>query len=128
MTKDYFQQSEEFELIGGYISPVADGYGKKSLVTAIHRVKMCQFAANYLGWPMVSTYEAKSGIWIPTRIILDKHEEKLNDQDITSKYTNGKPIKVLFLSGADLIDSFLVPNLWASDDVLFFILFYFIFH
>ena len=37
MAKDYVRQSTNFEIIGGYLSPVSDMYKKPGLLNAMHR-------------------------------------------------------------------------------------------
>jgi nicotinamide mononucleotide adenylyltransferase len=37
MAKDYVRQNTEFEIVGGYLSPVSDKYKKPGLLSAQHR-------------------------------------------------------------------------------------------
>ena len=37
MAKDYIRQNTEFEIVGGYLSPVSDMYKKAGLLSAQHR-------------------------------------------------------------------------------------------
>ena len=37
MAKDYIRQNTDFEIVGGYLSPVSDQYNKPGLLTANHR-------------------------------------------------------------------------------------------
>lgn len=37
MAKDYVRQNTEFEIVGGYLSPVSDMYKKPGLLNAHHR-------------------------------------------------------------------------------------------
>jgi nicotinamide mononucleotide adenylyltransferase len=37
MAKDYVRQNTEFEIVGGYLSPVSDMYKKPGLLSAEHR-------------------------------------------------------------------------------------------
>lgn len=37
MAKDYVRQNTDFEIVGGYLSPVSDMYKKPGLLTAHHR-------------------------------------------------------------------------------------------
>ena len=37
MAKDYVRQSTNFEIVGGYLSPVSDQYNKPGLLSAHHR-------------------------------------------------------------------------------------------
>ncbi|KAJ8453683.1 hypothetical protein ONZ51_g13462 [Trametes cubensis] len=38
MAKDYVRQNTDFEIVGGYLSPVSDQYKKPGLLSAHHRV------------------------------------------------------------------------------------------
>lgn len=40
---------EGCDVLGSYISPVNDAYWKKDLAPAVHRIKMCQLAAESSG-------------------------------------------------------------------------------
>lgn len=35
-----------YDVLGGYMSPVNDGYGKPGLLPAAHRLRMCELAAD----------------------------------------------------------------------------------
>lgn len=37
MAKDYVRQNTNFEIVGGYLSPVSDMYKKPGLLSALHR-------------------------------------------------------------------------------------------
>jgi nicotinamide mononucleotide adenylyltransferase len=37
MAKDYVRQNTDFEIVGGYLSPVSDEYRKAGLLSATHR-------------------------------------------------------------------------------------------
>jgi nicotinamide mononucleotide adenylyltransferase len=37
MAKDYVRQNTDFEIVGGYLSPVSDQYKKPGLLSAHHR-------------------------------------------------------------------------------------------
>jgi nicotinamide mononucleotide adenylyltransferase len=37
MAKDYVRQNTDFEIVGGYLSPVSDMYKKPGLLSATHR-------------------------------------------------------------------------------------------
>lgn len=37
MAKDYVRQNTDFEIVGGYLSPVSDQYKKPGLLSAQHR-------------------------------------------------------------------------------------------
>jgi len=109
MAKDYFN-SNGFEVIGGYLSPVADAYQKKGLVGAIDRTNMAILACEDSEWIMVDTWEPSKPKWTPTvEVLTHFHKEVHNicNQDVN----------VIFVCGSDLLDSFNVPGLWSDVDV-----------
>jgi nicotinamide mononucleotide adenylyltransferase len=46
MAKDWAKQSGQYAVVGLYISPVGDGYGKKDLAPAVDRVNMCKLGTS----------------------------------------------------------------------------------
>ncbi len=46
-----------FDVLGGYMSPVSNMYGKKGLVDVHHRVNMCHLAAETSPLVMVDEWE-----------------------------------------------------------------------
>lgn len=49
MGADFIADHQEFEIIGGYFSPVSDAYAKPGLAAWHHRVKMCELAVQHSG-------------------------------------------------------------------------------
>lgn len=47
-----------YDVLGGYMSPVNDAYGKKSLLPARHRLRMCELASHDSPLVMVDGWEA----------------------------------------------------------------------
>lgn len=62
------------EVIGGIVSPVHDGYGKKDLLSATHRIAMLKLALQSSDWIKLSDWEAKQETWTRTRITLEYHQ------------------------------------------------------
>jgi hypothetical protein len=54
MAADFIRSSRNFELVGGYISPVSDEYKKKGLVHGLHRYE------SQLAWSKLTLSEAKT--------------------------------------------------------------------
>lgn len=109
--------SGKYTVVGGYMSPVHTAYGKKSLVENHHRVNLVQAALADSSWLMVDLYECCAEEWTPTALVLDKIRQRLADIRITG---SSKPIKVMFLCGGDLLESFttILDNgkpLWAPE-------------
>ena len=98
------------EVIGGYISPVGDAYGKKGLVASHHRVKMCELAVQSSDWVMVDSWESLQPEYLTTITVLNHIHNCL------LKHLN-KKIRVMLLAGADLLESMVKPGVWAEEDV-----------
>lgn len=147
LAKDYLNGTGKYKVIRGIISPVGDAYKKKGLVSAHHRVIMAKLATKNSKWVEVDTWESLQEEWVETAKVLRHHQEKLEAsscdhqqdspvlnrpgrkrkwteqrQDFSQKKsaeqtkTKGVP-KVKLLCGADLLESFGVPNLWKSEDI-----------
>lgn len=97
-------------IIGKYISPVHDAYGKKGLVSGHHRIKMCQLATENTDI-MIDDWEVKQSTHTPTKFVLDHFSDSLMNH-------LGLKIKVLFVCGADLLLSFNIPNLWLESHII----------
>lgn len=146
LAKDYMNGTGKYRVIKGIISPVNDAYRKKGLISAHHRVIMAELATKNSQWLEVDTWESLQKEWTETATVLRHHQEKLEAgrhdapqdppvlerpgrkrkraeqrQDFSQKKsvekkTKGVP-KVKLLCGADLLESFSVPNLWKGEDV-----------
>lgn len=56
---DYCKLESEFEVIGGFLSPVGDAYKKVGLASASHRIHMCDLAVSTSSsWVVVDPWEA----------------------------------------------------------------------
>jgi nicotinamide mononucleotide adenylyltransferase len=85
MANDYIRQrTPQFEVVGGYLSPVSDAYGKADLVSATHRVKMCNAAVQDESWIMVDPFEAEyfddlgKPVYLPTAVVLRHFDHEIN--------------------------------------------------
>lgn len=116
MAKNYLMhECQTFDIIGGFISPVHDLYGKPSLVEAKHRVSMIDLAVEDSSWLSCSKWEVNQSAWCRTAATLQTYNIALNAQLRSSE--SDPPIHTLLLCGADLLESTLIPNLWAPADL-----------
>ena len=77
---DHFKERDEYELIAGYFSPVADAYRKDGLAEAKDRVKMCELAVESTSdWLMVDSWESRQERYQRTAVVLDHFNQELND-------------------------------------------------
>lgn len=138
IAKDYFEHRGTHQVIGGIVSPAHDDYGKKGLVSSKHRCEMLRLALKSSNWIRLSDWESKQQKWSRTRSVLQYHQNYMNnylhsiddmenmnagDPYIATDWLPSKlaerrdPIRLKLLCGADLLESFSVPDLWADEDV-----------
>lgn len=105
--------SDGYVVLGGYISPVNDAYGKKGLASAEHRINLCQLASEDSSFIMVDPWEAKQSSYQRTLVVLRRVESSLR----ASGLVNTESLRVMLLCGADLLESFVNPGVWIPDQV-----------
>ncbi|KAG1760597.1 hypothetical protein EDD22DRAFT_900499 [Suillus occidentalis] len=99
IAKDFIRQNTDFEIVGGYLSPVSDEYKKAGLVNAHHRVKMCTLATEQEStWLMVDSWEA-----------LQNYQRTANG--------GHRNVQIMLLAGSDLISTMSEPGVWSHDDL-----------
>src|SRR5215469_4910623 len=105
------------------LSPVGDAYRKKGLAPAGDRVKMCELAVNTSNhgshFTMVDTWEALQREYQPTAIVLDHFDYEINERlgGIDDGTGNKVRAKIALLGGADLVETFTQPGVWAKKDL-----------
>ncbi|KAI1436207.1 nicotinamide mononucleotide adenylyl transferase [Xylaria sp. CBS 124048] len=124
MANDYARMNTNFEVVGGYLSPVSDAYKKAGLAPSHHRVRMCELAAEETSdWLMVDPWEAIQPDYSPTAAVLDHFEHEINGVlggvgiAGDSNPENRRPVKIMLLAGADLISTMSTPGVWAEADL-----------
>ncbi|EPQ62906.1 BgtA-20973 [Blumeria graminis f. sp. tritici] len=118
--RDYAKFNTNFEVMGGYISPVSDFYKKAGLVDSCHRLQMCELAVNEdQGWLMVDSWEAIQSRYMPTAQVLDHFEHEINQVCGGAIKPDGTrvPMKIALLAGADLIQTMSTPGVWSVRDL-----------
>jgi nicotinamide mononucleotide adenylyltransferase len=117
---DYCEFETDFEVVGGFFSPVGDAYKKAGLASAQHRINMTRIAVEASSnWIGVDPWEPLHKEYLPTVKVLDHFDHELNEVMGGIEDVNGKRqrIHVALLAGADLIQTMSTPNLWASEDL-----------
>jgi nicotinamide mononucleotide adenylyltransferase len=117
---DYCEFQTDYEIIGGYFSPVGDAYKKAGLVSAHHRINMTRIAVRDSSkWINVDPWEPLHKEYLPTVKVLDHFEHELNDVmgGIETATGEKRRIHVALLAGADLIQTMSTPGLWAQEDL-----------
>ncbi|KAB2580968.1 Nicotinamide mononucleotide adenylyl transferase [Lasiodiplodia theobromae] len=119
MALDWVRYNTEFEVVGGYLSPVGDAYKKAGLASAEHRINMCNLAVADSSWISVDQWEPLHKEYLPTAKVLDHFDHELNEvRGGIEDYTGQKrKVRVALLAGADLIQTMSTPNLWAPKDL-----------
>jgi len=119
MAVDFIRQNTNFEIMGGYLSPVSDMYKKQGLLSATHRVNMCNIAAQQTStWLMVDSWEAFQS-YQRTAVVLDHFDHELNDVLGGVKTESGekREVRVMLLAGSDLIATMSEPGVWSEEDL-----------
>eukprot|EP00850_Spirogloea_muscicola_P018731 SM000175S03278 [mRNA] locus=s175:58157:61825:+ [translate_table: standard] len=112
LAKDSLSTSN-YEVMGAYMSPVNDHYGKKELAAAPHRIQMCQLAAAGNPYLMVDSWEASQTTYKRTLHILQRLRQAVNASFVEGQ----EKVGVLLLCGADLLASMSTPGVWLPDQV-----------
>ncbi|MED6185013.1 hypothetical protein PIB30_052930 [Stylosanthes scabra] len=105
--------SEGYCVIGGYMSPVNDAYKKKNLISAEHRIKLCNLACKSSDFVMVDPWEANQSAYQRTLTVLSRVHSSICGKGLVSRGS----LKVMLVCGSDLIHSFSIPGFWIPDQV-----------
>ncbi|KAF8548990.1 Nucleotidylyl transferase [Imleria badia] len=119
MAKDYVRHNTNFEIVGGYLSPVSDKYNKHGLLSAHHRVNMCTLAAEETSsWLMIDPWEAFQN-YQRTAVVLDHFDYEINTilGGVQTQDGEHRDVRVMLLAGSDLISTMSEPGVWAVEDL-----------
>ncbi|KAG5403785.1 hypothetical protein IGI04_009904 [Brassica rapa subsp. trilocularis] len=105
--------SEGFHVLGGYVSPVNDAYKKEGLLSAEHRLEMCNLACKSSDIIMVDPWEASQDSYQRTLVVLSRVKTFLTNNSLVPK----ESLKVMLLCGSDLLESFCSPGVWIPEQV-----------
>ncbi|CAL0331836.1 unnamed protein product [Lupinus luteus] len=105
--------SEGYCVIGGYMSPVNDAYKKKNLISAEHRIRLCQLACKSSEFVMVDPWEANQSTYQRTLTVLSRVQSSICETGLVSR----ESLKVMLVCGSDLLQSFGIPGFWIRDQV-----------
>jgi nicotinamide mononucleotide adenylyltransferase len=116
LAKDFLEHECGCKVIEGILSPVADNFAKKDLLTAIHRYKMLEMATKFSTWMKADDWECTQSQWTRTLQVLKHYKEVLG-----KKYSDAE-FRIILVCGGDVVDSFrrILPdgsNLWDPKDV-----------
>lgn len=105
--------SQGYHVIGGYLSPVNDAYNKRGLLSAEHRIQMCQLACKSSDFIMVDAWEAKQSSYQRTLTVLTRVKSFLCENGLVSPGS----LRVMLVCGSDLLESFATPGVWIPEQV-----------
>ncbi|KAJ0101367.1 hypothetical protein Patl1_03934 [Pistacia atlantica] len=100
-------------VIGGYMSPVNDAYKKRGLISAEHRIQLCNLACKTSDFIMVDPWEANQNSYQRTLTVLSRVKNCLNGAGLITRGS----LKVILVCGSDLIQSFSIPGFWIPEQV-----------
>ncbi|KAM9343006.1 nicotinamide/nicotinic acid mononucleotide adenylyltransferase 1 [Pholidichthys leucotaenia] len=142
LARDHLEDTGQYKVVKGVISPVGDAYKKKGLIEASHRLEMARLATERTGWITADSWESMQSEWQETAKVVRHHYEELltaeqKDDDVdTVKYTKKRRIedhnlepsshqsksgdgsRLMLLCGADVLESFGIPNMWKQEDII----------
>ncbi|KAK7691340.1 hypothetical protein QCA50_004734 [Cerrena zonata] len=119
MARDHVRHNTNYEVVGGYLSPVSDQYKKAGLLAAQHRLTMCNLAAEQTSnWLMVDPWEAVQD-YQRTAVVLDHFEHEVNTRlgGVTTVEGEQRPVRIMLLAGSDLIATMSEPGVWSENDL-----------
>ncbi|KAM9350823.1 nicotinamide/nicotinic acid mononucleotide adenylyltransferase 1-like [Symphorus nematophorus] len=140
LARDYLEDTGLYRVVKGIISPVGDGYKKKGLIEACHRLEMAKLATENSNWITVDSWESLQPEWVETAKVVRHHYDELlaaeqNQDDVdTVKHAKKRRIeenhfegsshhkkrdgpRLMLLCGADVLESFGIPNMWKEEDI-----------
>ncbi|KAH9652321.1 Nicotinamide/nicotinic acid mononucleotide adenylyltransferase [Citrus sinensis] len=103
--------SEGYCVIGGYMSPVNDAYKKRGLISAEHRINLCNLACKSSDFIMVDPWEANQSSYQRTLTVLSRVKNFLIEAGLISR----ESLKVMLVCGSDLLESFAIPGFWIPE-------------
>ncbi|XP_076461440.1 nicotinamide/nicotinic acid mononucleotide adenylyltransferase 3-like isoform X2 [Babylonia areolata] len=140
--RDALNKTGRFKVVGGIISPVSDSYKKKDLAPAKDRCNMLRQALKTSDWVKLDSWECEQPTWLETEKVLRHHQAAIESQyngNIRPSATKRRkkteliedcvdnayerspegedPPLLKLLCGADLLESFGTPGLWADEDI-----------
>lgn len=120
MASDFARFNTNFEIIGGFLSPVSSAYKKLGLAPAKDRTQMCTLAAERTSdWLTCDPWEAIQPEYVPTAQVLDHFDHEINVRlgGCEDVHGNKQHVRIALLAGADLIQTMSTPGVWSEKDL-----------
>ncbi|XP_072544395.1 nicotinamide/nicotinic acid mononucleotide adenylyltransferase 3 [Salminus brasiliensis] len=124
LARDHMHQTGLYQVVGGIVSPVSDGYSKQGLVSSKHRLAMARLALQSSDWVAVDDWESQQADWTETVVTMRYHHSCIVQQRWPSTKTTppeqppaSGPPQLKLLCGADFLETFKVPGLWRDEHI-----------
>lgn len=102
-------------VVGGFMSPVNDAYGKAGLAPFSHRLRLCELSVGGNSWISVDPWEGlqpeNQRSYTVLSHILKEVKSFYADQGPEGQVI-AQELQIIFLCGADLFESFYKPGVW----------------
>ncbi|XP_055748373.1 nicotinamide/nicotinic acid mononucleotide adenylyltransferase 1 isoform X3 [Salvelinus fontinalis] len=85
LARDYLEDTGQYIVVRGIISAVGDGYKKKGLIEACHRVDMARLATDTSDWIKVDAWESQQPDWVETAKVMRSYTVKARSASKFSK-------------------------------------------
>ncbi|KAM8838777.1 nicotinamide/nicotinic acid mononucleotide adenylyltransferase 3 isoform 1-T1 [Synchiropus picturatus] len=122
LARDHMQSTGQYQVVGGIVSPVSDGYGKQGLVQSKHRIAMAKMALQTSNWVTVDDWESRQPDWTETVVTLRHHYGRIQKEYQQRTGSDGNTPSIIspqlkLLCGADFLDTFEIPGMWLDEHV-----------
>ncbi|XP_060794376.1 nicotinamide/nicotinic acid mononucleotide adenylyltransferase 1 isoform X2 [Neoarius graeffei] len=139
LARDHLEDTGQYRVVKGIISPVGDAYKKKGLIEARHRVAMARLATESSSWISVDDWETQQAEWVETAKVIRHHHAELSlveenhdevdtvkltkkrrleqNEESSSAHRRSETLQLKLLCGADVLESFSIPNMWKNEDI-----------
>lgn len=98
------------QILGGYLSPVHDSYGKRGLISSKQRLEMCQLAVEDSSWLMIDSWECSRSQYSPTFLVMEHFRSQLDQ-------LYGDRVQLAFVCGSDLYCTLFNQDIWPKEHV-----------
>jgi nicotinamide mononucleotide adenylyltransferase len=108
--------TQQPRVVGGFLSPVNDAYGKAGLAPVGPRLEICQLALRSHPWLNVDPWEGMQHRYQRTYTVLSRIHKKVREHYASLGTPAGdrvaRDVQLVFVCGADLFMSFYRPGCW----------------
>mmetsp|Transcript_15465 Transcript_15465/g.41519 ORF Transcript_15465/g.41519 Transcript_15465/m.41519 type:complete len:243 (-) Transcript_15465:907-1635(-) len=110
--RNFIEGELGMRVVKGFLSPVNDAYDKPTLISARHRIAMCERAVCDSKWIRVETWEANQPQYVRSHCVLRQIRATF-----CSESSSPAP-KMFWVCGSDVASSMADESKWPRDSVL----------